>query len=424
MKNFHLKEHHTTVKQEILAGIVGFFTVVYIIVVNTFFLEEAGIPYEGAVIATILTSFIGSLIMGIWANAPVIIVPEMGINALFTYTFVHSMGFTWQEALAIVFVSGILFVVIAFTSLVNMLTEAIPQALKDAITVGLGLFLMLIGLEKGGLVISGEKAIMMMGDLHNKQVMATVITFFIGIILFVRRVKGHFLLTILIGSIIAAQLGILPDVEQTSFTMEPYKEVFAGFSFTRFMTLPFWIAVFSITMVIVFESIGLSYHHTSLLKQPHKYKKVLQATSFSAMLSGIFGSSTTVSALESSAAIESGGRTGLTAVTTGMLFLLSLFFIPYVQLIPPNTIAPILMIIGGTMVLNIRLIELRDMTEALPAICTIAMIPFTYSIADGMAVGFILYPVLKLATGKGKELPLLLYVISALFLLYLLLRSL
>src|SRR5699024_2056933 len=177
--------------------------------------------------------FIGSLIMGIWANAPVIIVPGMGINALFTYTFVHSMGFTWQEALAIVFVSGILFVVIAFTSLVNMLTEAIPQALKDAITVGLGLFLMLIGLEKGGLVISGEKAIMMMGDLHNKQVMATVITFFIGIILFVRRVKGHFLLTILIGSIIAAQLGILPDVEQTSFTMEPYKEVLAGFSFSR-----------------------------------------------------------------------------------------------------------------------------------------------------------------------------------------------
>lgn len=416
-KMFQLKQHDTTVKQELAAGLTGFFTIVYIIAVNSLILSEAGIPLEGAMLGTILTSFVGCLLMGIWANAPILVVPGMGINAMFTYTLVQSMGLSWQEALGVTVISGLIFALISFTSLTTIISNGIPGILKEAINIGIGLFLMLIGLEKGHLVERGDLSIISLGNLSDPNVIATILTLIIALILFIRNVKGNFLWTILIGTGIAFLFGILPSGTNDSLSLEGYSEVFGSFSLEHWASFPFLIAVFSVTMVVVFENIGLISGHMKLAKHPEKFKKAFQANGISVMLSGIFGSSPTVATAESTAAIAAGGRTGLTTITTGFLFLGVTFFIPYMNMIPSNAIAPVLIIIGGLMVQNIRNLDLHDLTESFPAIFIMIMIPFTYSIADGIAIGFIFYAILKLTTGKAKRVSVTLYIIAGLFLL-------
>ncbi|EWG09767.1 NCS2 family permease [Cytobacillus firmus] len=415
---FQLDSNGTTVKREVMAGAIGFFTIVYIIAVNSLILSEAGIPLEAAIFATIITSVVGCLIMGFWANVPILLVPGMGINALFSYTMVQSMGLSWQEALAVVFISGLIFVFVAFSRFAKTLSESIPHSLKEAITVGLGLFLMLIGLEKGGIVEKGTNSIIAMGELGDPQVLATILTFLLAIILFMRNVPGNFLITVVAGTLIAWAFGLI-DMQKTDekpFALSDYMEVFGAMSFDNLISVTFWIAIFSLTMVLVFENIGLVHGHVGFINKPEQFKRAFQATSVSALLSGIFGTSPTVATVESAASMAAGGRTGLTAVTTGLLFMLSAFFIPVIKLIPNSAIAPILIIIGGLMLQNIRNLDLKDMSESFPAIFIIAMIPFTYSIADGIAIGFILYPILKISIGKAREVSFALYVIAALFL--------
>ncbi|WP_282141658.1 NCS2 family permease [Cytobacillus oceanisediminis] len=415
---FQLDSNGTTVKREVMAGAIGFFTIVYIIAVNSLILSEAGIPLEAAIFATIITSVVGCLIMGVWANVPILLVPGMGINALFSYTMVQSMGLSWQEALAVVFISGLIFVFVAFSRFAKTLSESIPHSLKEAITVGLGLFLMLIGLEKGGIVEKGTNSIIAMGELGDPQVLATILTFLLAIILFMRNVPGNFLITVVAGTLIAWAFGLInvQSTEEKPFALSDYMEVFGSMSFDNLLSVTFWIAIFSLTMVLVFENIGLVHGHVGFINRPEQFKRAFQATSVSALLSGIFGTSPTVATVESAASMAAGGRTGLTAVTTGFLFMLSAFFIPVIKLIPNSAIAPILIIIGGLMLQNIRNLDLKDMSESFPAIFIIAMIPFTYSIADGIAIGFILYPILKISIGKAKEVSFALYVIAALFL--------
>ncbi|SET48357.1 putative MFS transporter, AGZA family, xanthine/uracil permease [Salinibacillus kushneri] len=401
-----------------MSGLIGYFAIVYIIAVNSLILSEAGIPLGAAILATIFISFLGCFIMGFWANMPILLVPGMGVNALFSYTMVQSMGLTWPEALAVVCVSGLIFVLIAFSRFAKTLSESIPQSLKEAITVGLGLFLMLIGLEKGGIVEKGTNSIIALGDLGNPLVIATVLTFLIAIILFLRNVPGNFLITVVIGTIIAWAFGLIDkqNGQGNQVSLKEYLDVFGTLSFESFFSMTFWIAVFSLTMVLVFENVGLVHGHANFIDRPDAYSRGFQATSVSAMLSGIFGTSPTVATVESSASMAAGGRTGITAMTTGFLFLLSIFFIPVIKLIPSSAIAPILIIIGSLMLQNIRNLDLKDMSESFPAFLIIALIPFTYSIADGMAIGFILYPILKIAIGRAKEVSFTLYIIASLFL--------
>ncbi|MGD6845482.1 NCS2 family permease [Bacillus infantis] len=415
---FQLDANETSFKKEVMAGTIGFFTIVYIIAVNSLILSEAGIPLEAAIMATIITSVVGCFLMGFWANVPILLVPGMGINALFSYTLVQSMGLSWQEALAVVFVSGLVFAFVAFSRFAGTLSAAIPQSLKEAITVGLGLFLMLIGLEKGGIVEKGTNSLIALGNLGDPQVLATIITFLLAIVLFMRNVPGNFLITVAAGTLIALLFGNI-DVSQakeSSFSFGDYLDVFGAMSFESFFSITFWVAVFSLTMVLVFENIGLVHGHVSFIGKPERFKRAFQANSVSALLSGLFGTSPTVSTVESAASMAAGGRTGLTTVATGLLFMLSAFFIPVIKLIPNSAIAPILIIIGGLMLQNIRNLDMKDMSESFPAFFIIAMIPFTYSIADGIAVGFILYPILKIAIGRAKEVSVALYVIAGLFL--------
>ncbi|MDN7245124.1 NCS2 family permease [Planococcus shenhongbingii] len=416
---FGLQTNGTSVKRELSAGVIGFFTVVYIIAVNSLILSESGMPLEAAIVATIAASVFGCLVMGFWGNAPILLVPGMGINALFSYTLVQSMGLSWPEALAVVFISGLIFVVIAFTRLAKLLNAAVPYSLKEAIMVGLGLFLMLIGLEKGGIVERGTSSILALGSLGEPHVLATVLTFVVAIVLFIRNVPGNFLFTIVAGTVIASFFGLI-DMSAMSGSSINASEAFAVFgalSFDGLLSMGFWIAVFSLTMVIVFENIGTVQGQVSFVERPEKFGRAFQATSVSSMMSGIFGTSPTVASAESMAAMAAGGRTGLTAVTTGLLFVVSVFFIPVIKLIPDSAIAPILIIVGGLMVQNIRNLDMKDMSESFPALLIVALIPFTYSIADGIAIGFILYPILKIAIGKWREVSMTLYVIAGLFLM-------
>ncbi|MDM5212173.1 NCS2 family permease [Peribacillus sp. NJ4] len=417
---FHFSDYGTNGKREILAGVVGYFTIVYILIVNSLILSEAGIPINGAVIATILLSAISCMMIGLWANVPILLVPGMGVNALFAYTMVQGMGLSWQSALGAVFISGVIFVVIAFTKYSKIISDSIPSSIKEAISVGLGLFLMLIGLEKGGIITGGSSSIVALGDLSDPAVCATVLTFLLAITLFIKNVPGNFMITILAGSLIAYLFGTvqLSEIHFSGIDTASYGNLFFSLSFMEADRIEFWISVFAMTMVLVFENIGLVHGHVDSINRQDAYKKSLQATSVSVLISGIFGSSPTVATVETAAGIASGGRTGFTSVVTGFLFILSLLFIPVIKVIPDSAIAPILIIIGILMLGNIKKLDFSDLTESIPAIMIITIIPFTYSIADGMAFGFILYPFLKLVTGKAREVSAPMYVSAGMFIVY------
>ncbi|MFJ7678315.1 NCS2 family permease [Peribacillus sp. NPDC097198] len=417
---FHFSQYGTNGKREILAGVVGYFTIVYILVVNSLILSEAGIPINGAVIATIILSAVSCILIGLWANVPIIIVPGMGVNALFAYTMVQGMGLSFQSALGAVFVSGLIFVIVAFTKFSKLINDSIPGSIKDAISVGLGLFLLLIGLEKGGIITRGSSSLLGLGHLSDPSVLATILTFLLAIALFIKNVPGNFMITIIIGSCIAYFFGTIEisNIHFSGLDTASYSELFFSLTFIEVGRIEFWISVFAMTMVLIFENIGLVHGHVNSIERPEAYKKSLQATSVSVLLSGPIGSSPTVATVETAAGIASGGRTGLTSVITGFLFLLSLLFIPVIKVIPDSAIAPILIIIGMLMLENIKKMDFSDYTESIPAILIITFIPFTYSIADGMAFGFILYPFLKVVTGKAKEVSGPMYVSAILFIIY------
>ncbi|HWO95532.1 MAG TPA: NCS2 family permease [Bacillus sp. (in: firmicutes)] len=418
-KRFKINEHNTTVGKESIAGLVAFLSVVYIIAINAAILADAGIPLEAGIFATVITSLLGCLIMAFWANAPIVLVPGMGINALFTYTMVQSMGLSWQEALGAVFISGALFTILAFSRLSVLLMKSIPQSLKEAITVGVGLFLTFIGLQKGGIVQSSETTFVALGNLSDLHVISTLITLVITIVLFIRNVRGNFLLSMAAGTLIAFVLGQIKPMESTSpdAGLQVFFQAVGAFSFSSIASMTFWAAVFSLTMVIVFENIGLIHGHLGMTGHDEKFQRAFQANAISVVTSGIFGTSPTVSSVESAAGIASGGRTGMTSFVTGVLFLTSLFFIPVIKMVPDSAIAPILIVIGGLMIQNIKHINLQDLTEGFPAFLIIALIPLTYSIADGIAFGFIAYPILKAALGKMREVSAFMYVVAFLFFL-------
>lgn len=414
---FNLKQHETTIGKELSAGFISYITVVYIIIVNATILSVAGIPMEAGIIATILTSFFGCLIIGLWSNTPILLIPGMGLNAMFTYTIVQSGGFSWQEALATVFVAGIIFIIIAFTPLARVITTSIPDSLKEAITVGIGILLILIGFDNAGIITNSEHTLLAIGDLSSSTAIITFIGLIITLLLFIKNVPGNLLLSIVITSVLAVWFGESQSAGVTLSTPEfsEYFMVFGQLSWAQAGNFIFWLTAISLAMVLVFENIGLIHGHSKMLKRPESSKKSLQATAVSVLSSGVFGTSPTVASVESAAGITAGGRTGLTSIVTGVLFLVSLLFIPVIKAVPPSAVSPVLILIGLLMLQNIVHIQIDDLTESVPALLIIVLIPLTYSIADGMAIGFILYPVMKLLMGKGKEIHPALYMIALLF---------
>lgn len=412
-QNPGLQEAKTSLKTEMMAGLIGYLTTVYIVAVNGSILSEAGISYQAGMIATILASFVGCLIIGFFANAPMILIPGMGVNALFAYSIVQGGGLSFQEGLGVVLVSSVLFIIIALTKLGSWLQEAIPDSLKHAITVGLGLFLTFIGLEKGGLITQGEHSLIELGHFTSPTVLVSLLTLAAGIFLFIKNVPGHFLLTMGFGTALAYFFGIL-DGGTTSIAWDA-EWMFLP-SFSAIDELAFWLGVFPLTIVLVFENMGLINGQLSMAGDMSKFKRSFQSTAFSAFTCAFFGTSPTVSSAESAATIASNGRTGKAAITTGLLFLLTLGLIPFISWIPSMAISPILIIVGALMVQNVRHIAFDDLTEAMPAFLIIVMIPFTNSIADGMAFGFIAYPIVKMASGQRNKVTLPVVIIAGMFL--------
>lgn len=422
MKNFFkLQEHNVTVKSETLAALTSFFAAVYIIIVNASILSDGGIPMEPLIVATVLSSVVGCLLVAFISNAPLIIMPGMGINALFTYTIINTLGLNFYEALGVVFVSGILFVIIALTPLSKVLIESIPHNLKDAITVGIGLFITFIGLQKSKIIVTDNSTLLKLGSITSPEVLAFIVIMILTIVLFLKNVPGSFLISIILGTIISIGFDIV-DLSNLSYSMpdfNAYKDIFFHLDFSAIGNIKFWIGSFSLTLVLVFENIGLLHSQVSgMLNSPEKASKALVAVSLSTIVCAFCGSSPSVSTVEGSAGITAGGKTGLTSVITGLLFLVSIFFIPLISIIPDAALAPILIIIGCLMAKNLKNLNFDDLDELFPSFITIILIPFTYSIIDGIAFGFILYPLCKLCCKKGKEVSVPMYITSLIFLTY------
>ncbi|AOZ91869.1 NCS2 family permease [Paenibacillus crassostreae] len=404
-------------KREWIAGMVSYFSVVYIVMVNATILHDAGMPLKAAMVGTILTSITGCLLMAFGGKSPIIVVPGMGINAFFTYTLVHSLKLSWQEALAVVTVTGILFAIVAFTSLYRTISDAIPANLQHGITVGIGLFLTFIGLQKSGIVIAHQTTFVAIGHFTDPSVIVSCVTLLLGMVLFVRGVQGGLLITMLTGTGLAYLLGAGSTTTRAKSggTFQEYGDVFATLSWGNIASLVFWIAVFLLLLIVVFENIGLVASQTTIIGRPQNFKGALRALALTNIFAGIFGSSPVVAAAESTAGIAAGGRTGLASLVSAILFGATFFFIPLLTWIPDSAIAPILIIIGGLMVQNVKEMNFSDLTETFPAFLIMVMIPFTYSIVDGMAFGFIAYPIVKLAQNKGREVSPVLYGIAVLF---------
>lgn len=410
-----LDKNKVSWKVEITAGLIGYLTTFYIVVVNGSILNQAGISLESGMIATILASFIGTLLMGLFAKLPLILIPGMGINALFAYSIVGGTNLTFQEGLAVVLIASIIFLITAFSRLGAIMKEAVPDTLKHGITVGLGFFLILIGLEKSGLVVSGEHSIIALGDFNSPEVIVGIITLFLAIVLFIKGIPASFLITMVIGTVLAFLFGTLEGNGSHPISFNANELIFIP-SFGAIGKLSFWLAVFPLAMILIFENMGLIHGQLQMLNRNERYEKAYKVAAFSALTCAFLGTSPTVSSAENAAVIASKGRTGRAAVIASLLFLATIFIIPWISLIPNTAISPILIIVGMLMAQEIRHISLEDLSEAIPAFLIIVMIPFTYSIADGMAFGFITYPLIKLALGKRNDISLPLLIISGLFL--------
>lgn len=409
-------QQQSNFKNEFLAGVIGYFTTVYIVVVNGSILSETGISLENGMIATIMASFVGTMIMGLFGKLPLLLIPGMGINALFAYSIVEGSGFTFQEGLAVVFVAAVIFLITAFTKLGAILKKAIPESLTNAITIGIGFFLVLLGLEKSGLVVSGENTVIAIGDLTSPGVIVGIITLFIAIFLHVKNVPANLLITMVIGTLIAGAAGTL-NTSGNDINLDGQQFLFLP-SFARVGEITFWLSVFPLALILIFENMGLIQGQLQMLKREQSYAKANRITAFSTLTCAFFGTSPTVSAAENAAVIASNGRTGKTAVISGLLLLVTLFIIPWISMIPDTAISPILIIVGFIMIQNIRYLPFENTSETLPAFLLIVMIPFTYSIATGLAFGFVAYTLVKLAVGKQNELSLPLVIISVLFSIY------
>lgn len=425
-KLFKLKEHKTNFKTELVAGLTSFFAAVYIIVVNASILSDGGKSQEPLIIATVLASFVGCLLVSFMSNTPLVIMPGMGINALFTYTIVLSMGLSFNQALASVVMAGILFLIVAITPLSKILDTSIPNSLKESITIGIGLFITFLGFQKGGLIISDPSTMVKIGSLSDPRVIFFIAMFLLTVILFAKNIPGGFLISIVVGTIAAILLNLV-DTTGLKFSLpnfNEYKGILFNIDLSAFFTIPFWISTFSLTLVLIFENIGLLHGQINgLLKSPEKQSKALNAIAISTIACGLFGTSPSVSTVEGTAGIAAGGKTGLTSLISGLLLLISLLFIPFINLIPNEVIAPILIIIGSLMIKGIVNIDFNDISEAIPSFLIIVLIPLTFSIVDGIAFGFISYTIMKLITKKKDQLSIVMYIISFVFIVYFILHS-
>ena len=422
-KIFRLKEHKTDVKTEIMAGITTFMTMSYILAVNPQILGDAGMDKGAVFTATIISSIIASIIMAFYANLPFALAPGMGLNAFFTYTVVMTMGKSWEFALAAVFIEGIIFILLTFFNVREAIFNAIPRSLKTAVSVGIGLFIALIGLLNSTVIVKNDIGLGL-GNLVSKESFIFFIGLLIMAVLTARKTKGALLIGIVISTIIALFTGVSKIPEGGLIQLPPsLSPIFLKLDLSSAFSFEMFSVVFAFLFVDLFDTVGTLTGVATKAKMLDENgelpnaSRALLADSIGTTVGSILGTSTVTTFVESATGVAEGGRTGLTALSTGFCFFLSIFFYPLITIIPAQATAAALVMVGLFMIDSIIDINFGDFTESFPAFMTIIMMPFAYSIAEGIAFGMISYAAVKLLTGKGKEVSPLVYVLALVFLL-------
>ena len=417
---FKLNEHNTNVRTEMVAGMTTFLSMAYIMFVNPSILGDAGMPKGAVFVATCLIAALGSTIMALYANYPIALAPGMGLNAYFAYVVVLKMGFTWEAALGAVFVSGCLFLICTLLGLRELIIKGIPQSIRVAITVGLGLFLALIALKTAGVVAADPNTYVTMGDMHKPEVIMSMLGFLLIVILDRLKVPGAMLIGILAVTIGSFFFG--GNKFNGLFSMPPsIAPTFMKLDIMAALTGGILNVVLVFFLVELFDATGtlMGVARRAGLLVPERmgrFNRSLLADSGAIFVGSMLGTSSTTAYVESAAGVQAGGRTGLTALTVAVLFLACLFIAPLAGVVPGYATAPALLFVACLMLKDLTEVNWDDTTEAVPAVVTALMMPFTYSIANGLAFGFITYAVLKLFTGRVREVHWIMWVIAGLFL--------
>jgi AGZA family xanthine/uracil permease-like MFS transporter len=429
-KLFRLRENGTNLKTEIVAGTTTFMTLSYIIFVQPTVLSSCGMDFGAVLVATCVASAIATVVMGLYANYPVALAPGMGQNFFFAYTVVLGMGISWEKALGAVFISGVLFLLLSFFGFREKLIDSIPDSLKQAIAVGIGLFVAMIGFQWSGIIVASSGTLVGLGSLHARPVLLSVSGLLFTIILVAARVRGALLWGILATALAGLPLGVvryhgfvggIPSLEPTFFRLDVAGALDLGLISVIFVF--FFLALFDSVGTLIGVSDQAGFLRNGKLPRA---KQALAADAFGSVAGSIFGTSTITAYVESTAGVAEGGRTGLANIITGALMLLSLFFYPLAQMIGEGfstadgaqiypVVAPVLIVVGSMMLRNVSRIPWRDNTEAIPAFLTMTVMPFAFSITEGIAFGFISYSLLKVVTGRGREVHGLVYLFAVLF---------
>jgi len=426
-KYFNLKENKTTVKTEVLAGITTFMTMAYILAVNPDILSATGMDKGAVFTATAISALIATLVMALYAKLPFALAPGMGLNAFFAFTVVLGMGHSWQFALTAVFLEGLIFIALTAFNIREMIVNSIPMNMKHAISVGIGLFIAFIGLKNAGIIVSSPATFVTLGDVtnitENGGAAVALITLVITGVLLSLKVRGALLYGILIGAVIGLPLGITHLPESFEVTPPSLSPIFLKFEWTQILTMDMLLVVFTFLFVDMFDTvgtlIGVSSKANMLDKEGRvpRVKQALMADAIGTTVGAMLGTSTVTTYVESAAGVSEGGRTGLTALTTAGLFLLALFLSPLFLMIPGAATAPALILVGAMMMSPVKNINFDDFTESIPAFLTIVMMPLTYSIAEGILFGVLSYVILKVLTGKIKDISIVTGALAILFLL-------
>jgi AGZA family xanthine/uracil permease-like MFS transporter len=423
-KLFGISKHKTTPRTEILAGITTFMTMAYILAVNPDILSATGMDKNALFTATALSAIVGTLIMAFVAKLPFALAPGMGLNAFFAFTVVLSMGYSWEFALTAVFLEGIIFIFLTAFNIRELIVNAIPKNLKHAVSAGIGLFIAFIGLQNAGIIVNNDAVLVGLGDMGSHTVWVGFAGILITGVLLVLNVKGALLIGILSSTVLALILGVTQIPEGGLVSAPPSLEpILWKFDFSKVFTLDMLIVLFTFLFVDMFDTVGTLVGVTDkagMLTKDGKVPRVKQALFADAIgttIGSMFGTSTVTTYVESAAGVAEGGRSGLTSFTTAVMFFIALFFAPLFIMIPGAATAPALVMVGLFMLSPILKIDLNDYTESIPAFFTIIMMPLTYSIAEGIVFGMLAYVLLKLLTGKFKDISIIMYILAVLFIL-------
>ena len=417
---FKLKELGTNVRQEVIAGITTFLTMAYIIFVNPAILSEAGMDYGAVFVATCLAAAIGCFIMGLWANYPIALAPGMGLNAFFTYTVVLTEGYSWQSALGAVFFSGCIFVLLSLFKVREWIINSIPGPLKIGIAAGIGLFLALVGLKNAGIIVDNPATLVGLGDITSLPVLLATLGFFLIIGMAARGWRGAVMIGILIITALAVLLG---DVQYSGVISAPPSilPTFMQLDIAGAFNIGMLSVIFAFLFVDLFDTSGtliaVAQRGKMLDEQGRlpRLGRALLADSTASIAGSVLGTSTTTSYVESTAGVAVGGRTGLTAVVTGLLFIAALLFSPLAGMVPAYATAGALVYVAVLMMGQLSLLHWDDITEAVPAVVVLIMMPFSFSIANGIAFGFISFVAVKILAGRHKEVSPVVWALAVLF---------